>query len=226
MMLVSWLGYPTDLFNRDTIASTLEYYLKVFGNVRAKDLCYRYNSNILKGATVGVRQRLAGGGGKGSKKGKKKKQNDKNTDGNTTGKMTRIRIRVDRKLLQKPHNFERCLPKDVRVLLGFNTEEEEEKAGEEHKDEEEQKMEEEQNEKENEDADACMADTSGYDSSDDEEPEVYQEYDVDFAKQHSTMIELAEQDLEVNEDYTKESNLDKDTDEHMGNVTTEESLQS
>lgn len=54
-------------FSAETIAITMEYYVKVYGNVRAKDLCYRYNSNIMKGATVGLRQKLAAGGTKGKK---------------------------------------------------------------------------------------------------------------------------------------------------------------
>ncbi|KAL9188663.1 hypothetical protein ACHAXT_007041 [Thalassiosira profunda] len=64
-----WDLFQPDEFDDETIYEALRYYVKVFGNVRAKDLCYRYNSNIQKGATVGLRQRLAGGkGGKGGKK--------------------------------------------------------------------------------------------------------------------------------------------------------------
>ena len=49
--------------------------MKVFGNVRAKDLCYRMNSNILKGATIGERQELAAacGGEKKTVSSKKRK---------------------------------------------------------------------------------------------------------------------------------------------------------
>ncbi|KAL9181507.1 hypothetical protein ACHAXT_010312 [Thalassiosira profunda] len=53
--------YEPEAFSAETIAIAMSYYVKVFGNVRAKDLCYRYNSNIQKGATVGLRQRLAAG---------------------------------------------------------------------------------------------------------------------------------------------------------------------
>ena len=58
--------FSTHQFSRTIIYAALGYYMKVFGNVRAKDLCYRYNSNIHKGNTVGLRQQLAGGkkGGK------------------------------------------------------------------------------------------------------------------------------------------------------------------
>ena len=64
-------------FSGDTIAAAFGYYMNVFGNVRAKELCYRYNSTIQKGATVGLRQTIAGGatGGKKKNKSTKKKKN-------------------------------------------------------------------------------------------------------------------------------------------------------
>ena len=62
-------------FDAQTIVNTLRYYVKVFGNVRAKDLCYRYNSNIQKGARVGTRQMAAGGWNGGQKKGQAEKLN-------------------------------------------------------------------------------------------------------------------------------------------------------
>lgn len=69
--------FQPDDFDDDTIYEALRYYVKVFGNVRAKDLCYRYNSNIQKGATVGLRQQLANAAAtnkKGAKKQSAKKQ--------------------------------------------------------------------------------------------------------------------------------------------------------
>lgn len=53
--------FVPDEFLEEKILVTLQYYLKVFGNVRAKDLCYRYNSNLNKSATVELRQTLAAG---------------------------------------------------------------------------------------------------------------------------------------------------------------------
>ena len=53
--------FPVGKFGADTIQTTMQYYLKVFGNVRVKDLVFRYNSNIIKGNTVGLRQGLAAG---------------------------------------------------------------------------------------------------------------------------------------------------------------------
>eukprot|EP00957_Ditylum_brightwellii_P060923 4624725-Ditylum_brightwellii.AAC.1 len=50
----------------------LQYFLKVFGHVRAKDLTLRYNSNLFKGNTVGLHPTLAAKGGDMKKKGKRK----------------------------------------------------------------------------------------------------------------------------------------------------------
>ncbi|KAL7529591.1 hypothetical protein ACHAXR_003043, partial [Thalassiosira sp. AJA248-18] len=55
--------FDSNKFSEDTILTAMRYYMKVFGNVRAKDVCYRYNSNIKKGPTVGLRPTLAAGGG-------------------------------------------------------------------------------------------------------------------------------------------------------------------
>ena len=46
-------------FSSSTLNESMKYYVKGFGNVWAKDLCYRLKSNIKKGATVGIRQKLA-----------------------------------------------------------------------------------------------------------------------------------------------------------------------
>jgi len=53
--------YHGTVFDDATISSAFGFYLQVFINVRAKDLVYRYNSNILKKSTEqGLRQSLAG----------------------------------------------------------------------------------------------------------------------------------------------------------------------
>ena len=38
--------FMPDQFSTDTLNTTLRYYMKVFGNLRDKDLCNIYNSNI------------------------------------------------------------------------------------------------------------------------------------------------------------------------------------
>ena len=53
--------YYGTVFDDATISSAFGFYLGVFMNVRAKDLVYRYNSNIYKkSAEQGLRQSLAG----------------------------------------------------------------------------------------------------------------------------------------------------------------------
>ena len=74
-------------FSRDTILTTLQYYLSVFGNVRAKNLCYRFNSNLNKAPTVGKRQELAAikpSKSKRAKKNTKKKPNASVATSNST----------------------------------------------------------------------------------------------------------------------------------------------
>ena len=72
-----------DLFPGKFSAATREtafaYYLQVFVNIRAKDLCYRYNSNIYKATKQqGVRQTLCAitAGSKKKKKTKSKKETE------------------------------------------------------------------------------------------------------------------------------------------------------
>ncbi|EJK69929.1 hypothetical protein THAOC_08765 [Thalassiosira oceanica] len=67
-------------FSKETVKSTLDYYMKVFGNVRAKDLCYRLNSNISKGPSVGLRQSVCGARATGRRKPKKEKKQEKKSE--------------------------------------------------------------------------------------------------------------------------------------------------
>ena len=53
VLLFSGLS-PEGKFEADTIKTTMKYYVKVFGNIRVRDLVYRYNSNIRQGNTVGI----------------------------------------------------------------------------------------------------------------------------------------------------------------------------
>eukprot|EP00985_Skeletonema_marinoi_P002568 scaffold1057_cov203-Skeletonema_marinoi.AAC.16 len=65
--------FNSDEFDDPTILETVKYYMKTFGNMRLKDLCYRYNSNLNHGAEVGIRQSLVGVAGGGGKRKKQKK---------------------------------------------------------------------------------------------------------------------------------------------------------
>ena len=68
-------------FSEATRETAFAYYLQVFVNVRAKDLCYRYNSNIYKATKQqGVRQTLCAITGGGKKKKAKSKQQSKETE--------------------------------------------------------------------------------------------------------------------------------------------------
>ena len=74
----SVLGLFSDLYtteeeyDRATIRLAFSYYLQVFVNVRAKDLCFRFNSNIYKGSgEQGIRQTMAAVARDGDKRSKK-----------------------------------------------------------------------------------------------------------------------------------------------------------
>ena len=66
--------FTSDKFDDETIIKTLQYCLKVFGNVRARDLCYHFNSNLNNSATAGLQQSLARIKSAVTKKGKPKKE--------------------------------------------------------------------------------------------------------------------------------------------------------
>lgn len=69
-------------YSDDTISKALEYFLKVFCNLRGKDVALKYNSNLNGSNTVGLRQTLAGGInlGKSKKKGRRTQQPDDKSD--------------------------------------------------------------------------------------------------------------------------------------------------
>lgn len=46
-------------FNYETVQEAMDFYVKVFSNLRLKDLCRKYNSRLSKTNTVGIRQSLA-----------------------------------------------------------------------------------------------------------------------------------------------------------------------
>ena len=69
--------FDEDEFPPETIQTALEYYVKVFSNLRAKDLCYRLNANIAKGPTVGLRQQICSAKKTGKRSSKKTKRRQK-----------------------------------------------------------------------------------------------------------------------------------------------------
>ena len=58
----------TDGFDNQTIKDAFSFYVKVYSNLRLKDLCRKYNSLLHKTTTVGLRQSLATRGGKTKRK--------------------------------------------------------------------------------------------------------------------------------------------------------------
>jgi len=93
--------------------------MKVFANVRAKDLCYQYNSNIMKGATMALRPTLAAGVINTCK------EEDRSMPvcpsmTNLSTKLMKVRVRVEKKLQKK-----RCqarLPKLMKKKMGLGKE--------------------------------------------------------------------------------------------------------
>ena len=51
--------FESEVYTDATMNECLEYYVKVFGNVQAKDLAFRFNRNINKGPEVRLRRTLA-----------------------------------------------------------------------------------------------------------------------------------------------------------------------
>ena len=183
-------------FTEDTIETTMKYYVKVFGNVRAKDLCYRMNSNITKaGATVGVRQTLAAmkggtGGTKTKQQGRKKKRKKKQSTTEENKKKKEEEKAVEEEVEKQQHNASQQSAAmdidddamDVDAAVDDDTE-----------------------------------DDTTYASSDDE-LSVYEDEQLSVEGQHEVLKELAEQDMEDNEDYVKDcTELSEDEeDEFMG----------
>ena len=184
-------------FTEETIEATMKYYVKVFGNVRAKDLCYRMNSNITKaGATVGTRQTLAAmkGGAGGTKKKKqqgrkkKRKKNQPTTEENK--KKKKEEEAVEEEVEKQQHNAsQQSAAMDI----------------------DDDAM----------DVDAAVDDDTDDDTtyaSSDDELSVYEDEQLSVEGQHEVLKELAEQDMEDNEDYVKDcTELSEDEeDEFMG----------
>ena len=185
-------------FTEDTIETTMKYYVKVFGNVRAKDLCYRMNSNITKaGATVGTRQTLAAmkGGAGGTKKkqqGRKKKRKKKqSTTEENKKKKKEEEEAVEEEVEKQQHNASQQSAAAMDI--------------------DDDAM----------DVDAAVDDDTEDDTtyaSSDDELSVYEEEQLAVEGQHEVLKELAEQDMEDNEDYVKDcTELSEDEeDEFMG----------
>ena len=184
-------------FTEDTIETTMKYYVKVFGNVRAKDLCYRMNSNITKaGATVGVRQTLAAmkggtGGTKTKQQGRKKKRRKKQPTAEENKKKKEEEKAVEEEVEKQQHNASQQSAAAMDI--------------------DDDAM----------DVDAAVDDDTEDDTtyaSSDDELSVYEDEQLTVEGQHKVLKELAEQDMEDNEDYVKDcTELSEDEeDEFMG----------
>ena len=184
-------------FTEDTIETTMKYYVKVFGNVRAKDLCYRMNSNITKaGATVGVRQTLAAmkggtGGTKTKQQGRKKKRRKKQPTAEENKKKKEEEKAVEEEVEKQQHNASQQSAAAMDI--------------------DDDAM----------DVDAAVDDDTEDDTtyaSSDDELSVYEDEQLSVEGQHEVLKELAEQDMEDNEDYVKDcTELSEDEeDEFMG----------
>ena len=184
-------------FTEETIEATMKYYVKVFGNVRAKDLCYRMNSNITKaGATVGVRQTLAAmkggtGGTKTKQQGRKKKRRKKQPTAEENKKKKEEEKAVEEEVEKQQHNASQQSAAAMDI--------------------DDDAM----------DVDAAVDDDTEDDTtyaSSDDELSVYEEEQLTVEGQHEVLKELAEQDMEDNEDYVKDcTELSEDEeDEFMG----------
>ena len=66
-------------FSFEDAMLTFQYFLKVFGRVRAKDLALKYNSITFKGNTLNTRSTVLGCSNKATKHPKKKQKNDTDT---------------------------------------------------------------------------------------------------------------------------------------------------
>ena len=89
------------LFSEDTIFTAIQYYIQVFGNLRSKDLCYRFNSNLLNSASVGLRQVLAAGGKKLKSEAAENIGSSTQTSTKLALKLTIVRLKIDDKLQKK-----------------------------------------------------------------------------------------------------------------------------
>ena len=67
--------FKDEQFDEDTLTASFKYYVKVFANLRLKDLCRKYNSELHKTTTANFRSGLATKGNK-AKKGKSNRKNN------------------------------------------------------------------------------------------------------------------------------------------------------
>lgn len=67
--------FKDEQFDEDTLTASFKYYVKVFANLRLKDLCRKYNSELHKTTTANFRSGLATKGNT-AKKGKSNRKNN------------------------------------------------------------------------------------------------------------------------------------------------------
>ena len=99
-------------FSEDTIFTAMQYYIGVFGNLRSKDLCYRFNSNLLNSASVGLRQSLAAGGNKLKSEAAGNIGSSMQTATELALKLTIVCVKIDGKLM--PRKRQARLPKEYK----------------------------------------------------------------------------------------------------------------
>lgn len=222
-------------FTEDEKKRSMQYYVKVFANVRAKDLCRRYNSNITKGATVGLRPTLAAGGKPNSKKKQPAKKRKRSTAKQQQPAENEDRVAKERRRLTsltipplKDLLRQAGLPvsgnKDVlinRLMERFQQQEQQRLAqtgtgGDvvvaavaptvaAANGEDEQR---ERADHSNRIAETAAADDSDSDSGAEEE--------LSNAEMHQLLQSIAEEDLDEDEDYLKHCSELPNEDEHMG----------
>ena len=67
--------FPDGWYSDKAITAAFHYYLRVYSNLRLKNLCYKYNGMLQKTTVVGLCQSLAG-----RMKGKQRSKKQSNTD--------------------------------------------------------------------------------------------------------------------------------------------------
>ena len=110
--------FDGEKYTEHSVLTTMRYYLKVFNNCRAKDICYRMNSNIYNGSTVGLRQTLAAGGVMGDVKIEDCAELPRRK--NLSTKLTTLRLRVGGRL--QPKRIQVRLTKLLKKNIGIGKE--------------------------------------------------------------------------------------------------------
>ena len=98
-------------YDVETVNTSLRYYVKVFGNLRAKDLARKYNARLSKTTTVGLRQRLATKGPT-KKPNKRQRQSDEDVEPEPTDEQTHDALMVETEIGISPTEFNDSIDSD------------------------------------------------------------------------------------------------------------------